>query len=236
MRRPPPPTQQSQPRLLQPPTKARPRRPHAPSSSAPTVPLRDGARFDGLLLTLIKVTPAEPASADAPAVTDAEGGTDAPPPEPTAETQTIVGAVRVRLTPLLEPSMNARRAADGVLHERAVLEISPEFVEAERAGLAAAADAAAADDSAANAPLPPTEVALSISLNADDAVERSLAGEAVDHARLNLEAGVGIAELSVPLSASAAAGRFGVCLAEVQGRGEVVITVSRRAVPVCSKR
>ena len=33
--------------------------------------------------------------------------------------------------------------------------------------------------------------------------ERSLAGEAVDHARLNLEAGVGIAELSVPLSASA---------------------------------
>ncbi len=169
----------------------------------PTVPLRDGVRFDGLLLTLIKVTPAEPASADAPAVTDAEGGTDAPPPEPTAETQTIVGAVRVRLTPLLEPSMNARRAADGVLHERAVLEISPEFVEAERAGLAAAADAAAADDSAANAPLPPTEVALSISLNADDAVERSLAGEAVDHARLNLEAGVGIAELSVPLSASA---------------------------------
>ena len=99
--------------------------------------------------------------------------------------------------------MNARRAADGVLHERAVLEISPEFVEAERAGLAAAADAAAADDSAANAPLPPTEVALSIPLNADDAVERSLAGEAVDHARLNLEAGVGIAELSVPLSASA---------------------------------
>ena len=87
-----------------------------------------------------------------------------------------------------------------------MLEISPEFVEAERAGLAAVAaatDASVADDSAGTAPLPPTEVALSISLNADDAVERSLAAEAVDHARLNLQAGVGIAELSVPLSASA---------------------------------
>ena len=179
---------------------------HAELLLRPTVPLRDGVRFDGLLLTLVKVTPAVPASVDAPVVNDAEDGTDAPPPAPAAETQTIVGAVRVRLTPLLEPSMNARRAADGVLHERAVLEISPEFLEAERAGLAAAAaatDASVADESAGTAPLPPTEVALSISLNADDAVERSLAAEAVDHARLNLQAGVGIAELSVPLSASA---------------------------------